>query len=291
MKNNTMVDFYHLHFFKIKDRNIDIELVVDFFAGFENIDYLETDETFEILYKVEKLNINVDFVFTKKSRIVDLTEINPKFLEVKFHVKFPIITSDYSANQIFDIVRKLCDRFDLYVYNELFTDVLEYKLDTIMHSFKIMKDKYIEVFPQKLKDKILISSNRLNDILRYTHEQEELAKYYKDDNIVVPPYFFVRDKLGKLYVCMELREHTNTVFPPKIDLVYYHYNNLVKIINYNSLLDKVTKYLNEVPGFIPGTKVLHKKRSKKVHKIIRKTKFTPPNNEFDLVELKDIIDL
>lgn len=291
MKTNIMIDYYHVHFFKIKTREIDIEKIFDFFDTIENISIESFDDFVEINYKVEELGINASFYFTKKSMVQDLTEINPKYLEIKFHLKLPILTNNYSAKIVFDLVRKLCDRFDFYVYNELFTDVMEYNFDTMMHAFNIMKSKYIEAFPKKLGNRIIVSSKQMNDILKYVDEKSDLEKYYRSDEILVPKYFFVKDKLDKLYTCIELKEFEKTVFPPRIDLIYYHFNNQVKIINYNLIIDKIAKYLSEVPGFIPGTKVLTLKKNKKVHKIIRKTKVNLTNQEFQLVDLSELIDL
>src|SRR5690554_4785043 len=116
MKTNNMIDFYHLHFFKIKTREIDVEQVFAFFDNVENTEVVETDQYIEIKYRQPHLSINTSFYFTRKSAVQDLTELDPKYLEIRFHVKLPILTNDYSANLVFKLVKKLCDRFDFYVY-------------------------------------------------------------------------------------------------------------------------------------------------------------------------------
>src|SRR5690554_8138998 len=101
-----MINFYHLHFFKIKSREINKVQLIDFLEENEKIFIEETNEFDEtVTVKIEKPNLGLqfDFVFTKKSSLQDLTTIDPKYLEINVHVKIPILTADYNAKAVFNL--------------------------------------------------------------------------------------------------------------------------------------------------------------------------------------------
>lgn len=289
-----MINFYHLHFFKIKSREINKVQLIDFLEENEKIFIEETNEFDEtVTVKIEKPNLGLqfDFVFTKKSSLQDLTTIDPKYLEINVHVKIPILTADYNAKAVFNLVRKICNRFDIFVYNEFFTDVQSFNFDTVFAAFKLMKQNYVAKYPNQMKDKIALSNDQLTDVLHYLEEQDSLANHYNGEGIILPNYFFLVDNRKIPYIAFEWREMESVVFPPKVDVIYYHYGNNVKIISYTEVIERIGKYLNEVPGFLPGTKVVNPRYVKKIHKLIRKTRFSPFTNEFKQVDITNLIDV
>ena len=55
----------------------------------------------------------------------------------------PILTPDYLAKHLFEIVKKVCDRFDFHIYNEMFEDVLPFKMDIVLKVFDMVKNAYV----------------------------------------------------------------------------------------------------------------------------------------------------
>jgi hypothetical protein len=82
-----------------------------------------------------------------------------------------------------------------------------------------------------------------------------------------------------------------TVFPPYLDYVFYRVQNEIKVLNALEVLEMLDSYIQDVPGFIKGTKVLPKKFMKKAHKAIKKHDFEKISHTFEKVDLKYLLDV
>ncbi|MDI6452067.1 hypothetical protein [Peloplasma aerotolerans] len=281
---------FNIHFFKEKSRKIDLEQLIAFFEQVEGITVEMDEKSVRFKYLHPRLNYDALFVITPKSQVPDIYRLSPKFLDLNFHLEMPILTPDYVARQLFELVRKVCDTYDFHIYNEMFEDVLPFKMDVVFKVFHMVKEAYISKNPVLLSDYHLMSKEKLHQIFRYLDDLYELQNYYKELDTYVPKYHFLTTEKKKLVIGIEWKEHTLTVFPPQLDYIFYRVGNEIKVISYDEALPLIEKNLQDVPGFIKGTKVIPKKTAKKVYKTMKKTKFMLVNHTFAKENVKRLLD-
>ncbi|MCR3905798.1 MAG: hypothetical protein NUK62_02040 [Tenericutes bacterium] len=281
---------FNIHFFKEKSRKIDLEQLIAFFELIEGITVEMDEKSVRFKYLHPRLNYEALFMITPKSQVPDIYRLSPKFLDLNFHLEMPILTPDYVARQLFELVRKVCDTYDFHIYNEMFEDVLPFKMDVVFKVFHMVKEAYISKNPVLLSDYHLMSKEKLHQIFRYLDDLYELQNYYKELDTYVPKYHFLTTEKKKLVIGIEWKEHTLTVFPPQLDYIFYRVGNEIKVISYEEVLPLLEKNLQDVPGFIKGTKVIPKKTAKKVYKTMKKTKFMLINHTFSKENVKRLLD-
>ncbi|MBE0700538.1 MAG: hypothetical protein IH571_02515 [Acholeplasmataceae bacterium] len=281
---------FNIHFFKEKSRKIDLDYLISFFESIEGIEVEMNEQFVRFLYLHPRLNYQAEFLITPKSQVPDIYRLSPKFLDLNFHLEMPILTPDYVAKHLFELVKKICDQFNFHNYNEMFEDVLPFKMDVVFKVFSMVKEAYVEKNPVLLSDYHIISKDKLNAILRYLDDLYELQKYYKELETYVPKYHFMTTEEKKLVVGIEWKEHTLSVFPPYLDYLFYRVGEEIKVVSYDEAANLMNKHLQDVPGFIKGTKVVPKKTAKKIYKIMKKTKFAKTNHTFTKESVKHLLD-
>ncbi len=281
---------FNVHFFKEKSRHIDIEVLIDFFEKVEGVTVEMDDQSVRFLYTHPHLPYQALFKITPKSEVPDIYRLNPRFLDVNFHMEMPILTPNYIAKHIFDVIKKICDKFGFHIYNEMFEDVLAFKMELLDKVFHMLKDAYIEKNPVLLNDYFVLPTEKLTAVFRYLDDIVELQNYYKELDTYVPKYHFLSTESHHLTIGIEWNEQTLTVFPPCIDYVFYRLNGEIKVIVADEVLEALDKFVTDVPGFIRGTKVLTKKFLRKAHKIMRKSKFSKIDHTFEKQTVRKLLD-
>jgi len=281
---------FNVHFFKEKTRKIDLEQLIAHFEHIEGVQIEMDDKSVRFKYVQPKLQYDALFIITPKSQVPDIYRLNPRYLDLNFHLEMNILTPEYVAKQIFEMVKTICDTFGFAIYNEMFEDVLVFKMDVLLKVYQMLKDAYIEKNPMLLSEHHRLPKEEVSAILRYLDDHIELQEYYKDLETYVPKYHFLTTEKKKLVLGIEWKEHTLTVFPPYIDFVFYRLSNEIKVIDTKELYPEIDKFLLDVPGFIKGTKVMHKKTAKKVYHVMKKHKFTKITHTFTKESVKRILD-
>ncbi len=281
---------FQVHFFKEKSRHIDIEVLIEFFEQIEGITTEMDESSVRFLYTHPRLPYQAHFIITPKSQVPDIYRLNPRFLDVNFHMEMPILMPNYIAKHIFDVIKKICDKFGLHIYNEMFEDVLAFKFELLDKVFHMLKDAYVEKNPVLLNDYFVMPTEKLTAVFRYLDDIVELQNYYKELDTYVPRYHFLAVESHHMSIGIEWREQTLTVFPPYIDYVFYRTNGEIKVLVAEEVLTMLDKYLMDVPGFIRGTKVLQKKWLRKAHKTMKKMKFTKVEHTFTKQTVRKLLD-
>ena len=282
---------FHIHFFKEKSRKIDLEVLIAFFEEIKGFIVEMDDASVRFLYTHPKLGHKAKFVITPKSQVPDIYRLSPKFLDLNFRLEMPLLTPNYVASGLFELVKKISDRFNFHIYNEMFEDVLPYKIEVVNKVYHMLKKAYVDKNPVILSNYFIIDTKRLNAIYRYLDELYDLQKYYQELDTYVPTYHFLKTDEKKLILGIEFKEHSLTVFPPELDYVFYRSKEDIKVFSAQEVLETLDKLLQDVPGFIKGTKVVPKKQMKKVHKLMKKTKFDLVEHTFEKELLKHLIDV
>jgi hypothetical protein len=261
---------FNVHFFKEKNNEIDFERIRMHFDDIDGFKESFDDTAARFEYTHPRLGHQAAFVVTPKTQVPDIYRLNPKYLDVNFHLEMPILTPDYVAKHLFDFVRGVCATFQLHIYNEMLENVLPYRQETLFKAFQMVKDAYINKNTLLMKDYHRLPKDKLTQVLRYMDDQSELRKYYKEQDTAVPGYHFLKNEKS-LVIGIEWIEQTLTLFPPRIDVVFLRSGDQIRVIPYDVIKETAGKYLEDVPGFIKGTKVITRKNLKKVCKILKKT--------------------
>lgn len=288
------MDKFVLHFFKEKKRDFDYERLLSFFEDVAETsvpDNMDQSNEFRIEYRHPVLKSKADFIISRKTAVKEIYKLDPQYLDVNFRLEVPLLMSNFSANMIFQIVKDLSKEFNFYCYNELFEDVLPFRLEVIMRVYEISKQHFKDKFGYLLDGYYYYPEQKLNDCLKYINEQYDLHRYYKEQNVIVPNYHVVVDDTDKVHFTMEWKENTRVVFPPHIDYIYYRYGLDTKILPFDEVMAKIAKFTENVPGFIENTKVIEAKKGKKIDKLLKKTKFTTIKSTLMRIDLERVVDI
>lgn len=286
------MDKFQLHFFKEKTRDLDIAATLAFFEVIEGVTIEMDERSVRIIYKHPRLGYEARFLIMPKSQVRDIYRLSPRYLDLNFQLELPILTPDYFAEHIFSIVKRLVDKFDLFVYQDYFDDVLPYRIDLVTKIFNVMKERYLELNPKLFSEEnyILVPKHKLNAILRYMDDNFELQKHYREAKTYVPFYYFLVNGDGELRVSFEWKYDTLTVIPPFIDFIFLNRGDEVTIIKYDEFLNESNKYLDDVPGFLKDTKVVSTKQLRRVNRILKKKKFSKVHEVLTKVDHHLLID-
>jgi hypothetical protein len=281
---------FNVHFFKEKTRKIDLEQLIAYFERIDGIQIEMDEKSVRFKYVQPKLQYDALFIITPKSQVPDIYRLNPRYLDLNFHLEMNILTPEYVAKQIFEMVKNVSDTFGFAIYNEMFEDVLVFKMDVLLKVYQMLKEAYIHKNPMLLSEHHQLPKDEVSAILRYLDDHVELQEYYKDLETYVPKYHFLSTEKRNLVLGIEWKEHTLTVFPPYLNFIFYRVGNEIKVIDYEELYPLIDKYLLDVPGFIKGTKVMNKKTAKKVYQVMKKHKFNKITHTFTKESMKRILD-
>ncbi len=288
------MSIFVLHFFKEKTREFDYEKLLSFFDEIPETkvqDASEESTELRILYRHPVLQTKADFVISRKSTVSNIHMLDPQFLDVNFRLEIPLFTPNFSASFIFEIVKELANEFSFAVYNILFENVLQFKMEVIKHVFALTKQQYKEKYGYQLENVYYYPETKLNACLKYINEQYDLHRYYNEQKIYVPNYLLAVDEEGKVFFNIDWQEGKPTVFPPHLDYIYYRSGLNTKIISYDEVIAKIEKFTQNVPGFIENTKVIDTKMVKKVVKVLRKTKFSSFEKTLIRIDINQVIDI
>lgn len=281
---------FSFHFFKEKTRKLNIEAVIDFFEQQEGYVVTANEDTLRFDYEFAGHYNKISYIFLPKSIVPNIQRINPKFIDLNFHVEMPILMSDYVFKQALEVIRKFCYKFETFVFSEMLQDVMPFKEDALISVFQIIKKTYIERNPALLLDFVILNRNESDVYYKYMDSLLELHHYFTDINVYVPHLLFLKNKKGEFKTAIEWKDRSNTVFPAKLDYVLYKVNETYKVFQYRDIKKLLSKYLLDVPGFTVGTYYTNPKYYKKISKLINKAKLETVENTFTKVHLKHIID-
>ncbi|TVP86019.1 MAG: hypothetical protein EA375_02585 [Acholeplasmataceae bacterium] len=281
---------FNIYFFKEKSRQIDLDELINYFESIEGITIDMDEQSVRFNYLHPRLGYQAQFLITPKSTVPDIYRLNPKFLDLNFHLSMPILTPDFVTRHLMEMVKRITERFNFHVYNEMLEDVLPFKMDVLLKVFSMVKEAYIEKNPVLLGDYHLLGTEKLSAVLRYLDDLVELQAYYKDLETYVPRYHFLSNENKDLAIGIEWKEQTLTVFPPYLDYVFYRLGDTLKVVPCKEAMPLLEKHLLDVPGFIKGTKVVPKKTAKKVFRIMKKTKFSQVGHTFQKASVRHLID-
>ncbi len=98
---------FHIHFFSRK-KVVKLTLIrsFNFFDDIEGIKTEMDEQSVRFLYTHPRLGHQAKFLITPKSQVPDIYRLSPRYLDLNFHLEMPLLTPNYVADKLFDIVKK-----------------------------------------------------------------------------------------------------------------------------------------------------------------------------------------
>lgn len=286
-----MLQPYRLYLFKEKGLKIKKLDIYNFFIQYQEVTALKVDES---LLKLTYTNPAIDCTFEvhlcESLMVPNISKLNSSYLSLSSYIEIPFTTPDFSAEKIFDIVKKLTARLSIYLYNPLFENIIPYRPNVVKQAFNGYKQQFKKNCSEKYNSYYVMDKVKLTSCLQYQDQQYDVQVYFKESgsNIIAPKCLFLENNY-RPYIAIEWREEEEILFPPRVDFVYYITENSVTIYYAKDLLDALQKVLVQFTGVI-GSKVIYEKNLKKVKKLIKKAKLLPVDLELKPIRLNEIID-
>lgn len=279
-----------LHFFKSKNNKFSKEDYISYFNS--QSEYKQYEENGEIVYEYFDLDMEYKYqVFiANDSRLSDLSEIDPSYVDVNTRFEINLMTPSYIISNVFVKLSHFAERFKLVVYNESLEDVQNYKILYLERFFEKYKNYYMEKNPDKIGGYSLVSKEKMNSILNYIENYENLKSQLFKENIVISKYHFLKNGRNELKLAIEWDNTKPIVFPPFIDYVFYLVNNSSTTYSFKELREVLKDFLKPVPGFSKNAYIIKKEDLKKVPKILKKFEFSLIEEKFRKAKLQDMID-
>lgn len=282
---------FSLHFFKKETRHVEYNLLRAFFEARDDFEVrIHDDRSAEFIYTHPRLLHQAVFYQTKSSQVPNIYRIDAAFLDINIHVEIPILSPDYFTKEVLLIAEQLANKFDFYIYYEIFEDPIEVDIDFIMTIYENLKKAYIDRHPQVYDDYHILPKGKAGAIFRYIDELPQLQNYYRDLDVFVPKYHILTIDNNRLALAMEWRESTATVFPPFIDYIFYRSQAEVKVLESEVVFKEISDYLEPVPGFIKETRVISKANIKRAAKAMKKIRFPKRQYSFSKESLMSVLD-
>lgn len=262
--------YFRIHFFKEKSRQIDIDLLLNYFRDLEGFQTEMDEKSVRFSYEHKTMYVGYQYSITPRSTVPDIYRLSPNYLDVNIHVDIPILMSDFMYQQFLKAIDTFTRTFKLFVYHPLFEDVMPFRYELLTEVNHMMKAKYIEKHHDEVKEFVFVDQKILYKMLKYEDDILNLKDYYKDITTYVPKYQLLFN--GKTLIqAIEIQDGMLTVIPPEINTIFIRMKDqTLKAFDYISVTKKLQNLLVKVPGTIEGTNVLLKKNVSKFYKILKK---------------------
>jgi hypothetical protein len=281
---------FRVHFFKEKNQVIDIESVFSFFSHELGFVVDSNDQFAQFIFEHQTLHLKCLFMITPKTTVPDIYRLSPKYLDVNIHFEMPVITSHYMADKFFKFIEAFSKRFHLYIYHPLFEDVLSYHYDVLLQVFQLVKHASIKKDMSLLDTFEVVDATTLFHMYKYMDDVTELKHFYQGESVDVTTYDTSLCD-DELLIGVHIHAHKSTVIPPYVNVLYYHYGEHVKMIDFNQVKASIEKLLIKVPGTIEGTKMITKKMLTKVNRLLKKAHEKQLSCEIHPILVRQLMDV
>lgn len=281
---------YELFFFKENTRLYDAQELVDYLLEDPNMIATTSDDRFTLEYKNKNIKLEFSLIFVKNSRVPDIARLNPKYLDLDFFIQFDVLLSMYKLNMIISLVEKVCRRFNFSIYHVWFEDVTPFRRDIIQNSYDRVRMSYKEQFPLEYQPLNYVHKEKLEGYYNYIMDKTATNEYYNNKYLFLNVYFGKNMTFNQVNLITEFKLETSTIIPPYVDAFVIERNNKKDYYSYNEIMNLISKYTKEFPGFVGNTRMIEEKNIKKLNKILSKMKIYPITDRIEKIEEESLVD-
>lgn len=282
---------FRLYLFKekgLKIRKIDI---YNFFLEYQEVTAEKIDNT---LLKLTYVNSAVGCTFEvhlcESLMVPQISKLDSSYLSLSAYIEIPITTPDFSADKIFEIIKKMSARLSICLYNPMFENIIPFRSNVVRRAFNTFKEGFKKNCAEKYNSFYIMDKTKLTACLQYQDQQYDVQIYFKESgNMIKAPNCLFLENNYRPYIAIEWDENEEIMFPPRLDFIYYITSEGVTIYYAKDFLDAINKLLVPFTGVI-GAKIIYAKNLKKVKKCMKKGKLMPADLDLKPIRLNEIID-
>ena len=134
---------------------------INFFRSrkFERIDYADiilyfekelkskvsySEEDVKFTYNDLVFDVDYNFYITKRSRVTNVSYINPEYVNIRFLVEIPVVLPEQASRQLLFIIDSICQRFDLGILYDGIKDVESFDMIKLMNFLRVSREEFIK---------------------------------------------------------------------------------------------------------------------------------------------------
>jgi len=284
---------FEYYFFKKSTREYDSAEYFSFLMSFKYMQiFLDEDNNKNILYHNTDLDFKATFVFGRKTRIKNLYELDPNYLDTNIYVAFDALQSDFKVKLILEIIGLFCKKFGLYVYTKHFEDVFPYKEKMCLKAYLLEKRYTKNHENERLLDFAYIESKNLKKIYNYLLSSDKIRFSLKNEQFKSLKYRFYQNVGTRTPIISCILEFDGPIIiPPLINTIGINTDGHITFYDYDRIFKKISKLTHKDDLSSDEYSYVMRKDLKKLKKIIMKQKQAVINVSSPEIKLNRILDI
>ncbi len=261
----------NINFFRSRNlERIDYADVILYFEKELNCQVIYGEEDVKFIYKDNVFDLEYHFYITKRSRVSNVSFINPEYVNIRFLLEVPIVLPEPASRTVLTLIDQICKEFSLGILYDGIKDVEAFNLVKMMNYFSQARKEFIEQNPDfeyyTLGSKAITHFSNYHQILPFIKDQ------IKED-VEIKKYIILSDGVSnEAKLAIEWEVGTAMVFPPHLDYIKVVEVETIQYLPADIFFKHLIRHMYELKNLIPDFSLLmlYKKGVKKaVSKIKR----------------------
>lgn len=284
---------FQYYFFKKGNREYDSAEYFSFLTSFKYMNvFLDDENNKNIMYYNTDLDFKATFVFGNKTKITNLYELNPNYLDTNIFVSFDPLQSEFKVKLLLDIIGLFSKKFDLYVYTRHFEDVFPYKGNMCLKAYEMDKVYAKSHESDRVLEYAYVKSDRLKKIYNYLLSSDKIRFSLKNEQFKSLKYkFFSNVGTRSPIIATVLSFDSPIIIPPLINTVGVDDGHKITYYDYERIFKKISKITHKDSLENMNYSYVMRKDLKKFRKIIIKQKQAVITVNRPEIKLNKILDI
>lgn len=244
-----------INFFRSRNlERIDYADVILYFEKDLKCEVIYGEEDVKFIYKDIVFNLEYIFSITKRSRVSNVSYINPEYVNIRFCLDVPEVMPEQSSREVLALIDQVCRRFDLAVLYGGIKDVESFDVMKMMNYFSTTRTLFLEQNPEY--EYFVLPSNILTHISNY-HQVLPFLKEQIKEEVETKQYIFLSDGLSQnAKLAIEWEVGTPLIFPPHLDYIKIIDVESTQYLPADIFFKHLIRHMYELKNYIPDVSLL-----------------------------------
>lgn len=244
-----------INFFRSRNlERIDYADVILYFEKDLKCEVIYGEEDVKFIYKDIVFDLEYNFSITKRSRVSNVSFINPEYVNIRFCLDIPEVMPEQASREVIALIDQVCRRFDLGVLYDGIKDVEQFDVMKMMNYFSSTRRAFLEQNPEF--EYYTVPSNILTHVSNYHQVLPYLKDQIKED-VEVKKYLFLTDGLSKkANLAIEWEVGTPLIFPPHLDYIKVIDCETTQYLPAEIFFKYLIRHMFELKNYIPDVSLL-----------------------------------
>lgn len=244
-----------INFFRSRNlERIDYADVILYFEKDLKCEVIYGEEDVKFIYKDIVFDLEYNFSITKRSRVSNVSFINPEYVNIRFCLDVPEVMPEQSSREVLSLIDQVCRRFDFAVLYDGIKDVEKFEIMKMMNYFSSTRNAYLEQNPEyeyyMLPSSVLTHISNYHQVLPYLKEQIE-------EEVEIKKYIFLSDGLSKdAKLAIEWEVGAALIFPPHLDYIKVIDCESIQYLPAEVFFKHLIRHMFELKNYIPDVSLL-----------------------------------